>query len=87
MVYHRIIFIIRSAAAYYDMTHPSRLGERTPDEIDFVWIKLSVEKRKKWIEEHSKKYEDYVLDMIKFAQVNSSVSFLCQILSNRISYL
>ncbi|XP_046452884.1 nucleolar transcription factor 1-like isoform X2 [Daphnia pulex] len=57
-----------SAAAYYVMTHKSRFGERTPDEIDFVWIKLSVEKRKKWIEEHSKKYEDYVLDMIKFAQ-------------------
>ncbi|XP_046635678.1 nucleolar transcription factor 1-like [Daphnia pulicaria] len=57
-----------SAAAYYVMTHQSRFGERTPDEIDFVWIKLSVEKRKKWIEEHSKKYEDYVLDMIKFAK-------------------
>ncbi len=83
MVYHRIIFIIRSAAAYYVMTHKSRFGERTPDEIDFVWIKLSVEQRKKCIEEHSKKYEDYVLDMIKFAKVNSSVSFLCQFLSNR----
>jgi hypothetical protein len=82
MVYHRIIFIIRSAAAYYDMTHPSRLGQRTPDQIDYVWSMLSVEKMKKWIEEHSKNYEDYVLDMGEFAGVNSSISFLCQFLSN-----
>jgi hypothetical protein len=69
------------------MTHQSKSGELSPDEIDVVWIRLSEEQRKKCIEEHSKKYEEYVLDMVKFAQVNSSVSFWCQILSNRISYL
>jgi hypothetical protein len=60
------------------MKHQSRFGERTPCEIDFVWLRLSVEQRKKCIEEHSKKYEENVIDMFEFAKVNSSVSFLCQ---------
>jgi hypothetical protein len=66
------------------MTHQSKLGELSPAEIDVVWIKLSGEQRKKCIEEHSKKYEDYVLELDKFTKVNSSFSFLCQFLSNRI---
>ncbi|XP_046642426.1 nucleolar transcription factor 1-like isoform X2 [Daphnia pulicaria] len=57
-----------SAAAYYVMTHQSKLGELSPAEIDVVWIKLSGEQRKKCIEEHSNKYEDYVLDLDKFAK-------------------
>ncbi|EFX68099.1 hypothetical protein DAPPUDRAFT_229018 [Daphnia pulex] len=66
MVYHRIIFVTRSAAAYYGMTHPSRLGERTPDQMDYFCSKFSVETRKRWIEEHSKIYEDYVVEMDEF---------------------
>jgi hypothetical protein len=59
------------------MTHQSKSGELSPDEIDVVWIRLSEEQRKEYIEEHSKKFEDYILDLYKFAGVNSSVSFFC----------
>jgi hypothetical protein len=72
----KYFFIIRSAAAYYVMTHHSKLGYLTPAEINALWGTLSEKEMKKCIEEHKKKHEDYVRDFEKFIRVKSSVPFL-----------
>jgi hypothetical protein len=76
MVRLKHFFIIRSAAAYYVMTHHSKLGNLTPAEIDALWGTVSEKEKKKFIEEHQKKHEDYVRDFEKFIRVKSSVPFL-----------
>ncbi len=76
MVPLKYLFIIRSAAAYYVMTHHSKLGNLTPAEIDALWGTVSEKEKKKFIEEHQKKHEDYVRDFEKFIRVKSSVPFL-----------
>ncbi|XP_046457776.1 nucleolar transcription factor 1-like isoform X2 [Daphnia pulex] len=55
-----------SAAAYYVMTHHSQLGNLTPAEIDALWGKVSEKQKKKCIEEHKKKHQDYVCEFEKF---------------------
>ncbi|XP_046440681.1 nucleolar transcription factor 1-like isoform X1 [Daphnia pulex] len=55
-----------SAAAYYVMTHHSKLGNLTPAEIDVLWGKVSEKQKKKCIEEHKKKHKDYVFEFEKF---------------------
>ncbi|XP_046643236.1 nucleolar transcription factor 1-like isoform X2 [Daphnia pulicaria] len=55
-----------SGAAYYVMTHHSQLGDLTPAEIDALWGKVSEKQKKKCIEEHKKKHQDYVCEFEKF---------------------
>jgi hypothetical protein len=69
------------------MTQHSKLGELDPVVKNFLWGMVSKEEKKKCIEKHKKKYEDYVREYNKFVMVNYSVPFLCQFLSNRILYL
>jgi hypothetical protein len=57
------------------MTHHSQLGNLTPAEIDALWGKVSEKQKKKCIEEHKKKHQDYVCEFEKFIRVNSSVHF------------
>ncbi|EFX68818.1 hypothetical protein DAPPUDRAFT_114234 [Daphnia pulex] len=49
-----------SAAAYYVMTHHSKLGNLTPAEIDVVWGMVSEKQKKKCIKELKKVHKDYV---------------------------
>jgi hypothetical protein len=58
------------------MTHHSKLGQLTDAEIEVLWRRASVKEKKKCIEEHEKKHEDYVRDLEKFIRVKSSVPFL-----------
>ncbi|XP_046636359.1 uncharacterized protein LOC124315043 [Daphnia pulicaria] len=58
-----------SAAAYYVMTHHSKLGNLTPAEINALWGTVSEKEMKRSIEEHKKKHEDYVRDFEKFIRI------------------
>jgi hypothetical protein len=70
MVPLKYFFIIRSAAAYYVMTHHSKLGQLTHAEIEVLWGKVPEKERKKCIKEHKQKHKDYVREFEKFIRVN-----------------
>jgi hypothetical protein len=72
-----LFFIIRSAVGYYVMTQHSQLGQLDPAVMNFLWGMVSEKEKKKFIEEHKKIYEDFVLEFLKFIGVNESVPFLC----------
>jgi upstream-binding transcription factor len=76
MVPLKYFFIIRSAAAYYAMTHHSKLGQLTHAEIEVLWGRVSEKEKKKFIEELKKVHKDYVREFEKFIRVISSVPFL-----------
>jgi hypothetical protein len=76
MVPLKYFFIIRSAAAYYVMTHHSKLGQLTHAEIEVLWGRVSEKEKKKFIEELKKVHKDYVREFEKFIRVISSVPFL-----------
>ncbi|EFX62970.1 hypothetical protein DAPPUDRAFT_336117 [Daphnia pulex] len=65
-----------SAAAYYVMTHHSKLDNLTPAEINVLWGKVSDEHKKKCIEEHQKKYKDYVYEYEKFLRTLSRAEII-----------
>ncbi len=68
--------ILRSAAAYYVMTHHFKLENLTPAEIGALWGVVPEKEKKKCIEEHKKRQKDYVREFEIFIRVNSSVPFL-----------
>jgi hypothetical protein len=72
----KYFFIIRSAAAYYVMTHHSKLGQLTHAEIEVLWGRVSEKEKKKFIEELKKVHKDYLREFEKFIRVISSVPFL-----------
>jgi upstream-binding transcription factor len=76
MVPLKYFFIIRSAAAYYVMTHHSKLGQLTHAEIEVLWGRVSEKEKKKFIEELKKVHKDYLREFEKFIRVISSVPFL-----------
>jgi hypothetical protein len=76
MVPLKYFFIIRSAAAYYAMTHHSKLGQLTHAEIEVLWGRVSEKEKKKFIEELKKVHKDYLREFEKFIRVISSVPFL-----------
>jgi upstream-binding transcription factor len=72
----KYFFIIRSAAAYYAMTHHSKLGQLTHAEIDVLWGRASEKQKKRCIKEHKKRHKDYAQEYDEFIRVISSVPFL-----------
>jgi upstream-binding transcription factor len=64
-----LFFIIRSAVAYYAMTHHFKWENLTPAEIGALWIMVPEKEKKKCIEEHEKKHKDYVREFEEFIRV------------------
>jgi upstream-binding transcription factor len=79
MPYFELLFTFRNAAAYYftSVTQHSKLGELHYAVTNFLWGMVPEKEKKKCIEEHLKKHEDYVREFDKFIRVNLSFHFLC----------
>lgn len=67
----QLFLIIRSAAAYYVLTHHSKTSNLSPVDIDQLWGKVSEKQKKKCIEEHKRKQKDYVAEFENFVRVYS----------------
>jgi hypothetical protein len=52
------------------MVHHSKEGYLSAPEIDRLWAKISEKQKKKYMTEHKKKQDEYVLDFEKFVRVS-----------------